>query len=129
MFSLISNWWEKRHQSKKKLGMTEGEVLISWDQTGVAVIFPSGERHGLAWKDINCVAIETNDGGPSSSDVWWLLESQDLRVAYPQDAAGSDSLMTELPKRFPGFSYGAVISAMGSTENARFVCWERKPQT
>lgn len=105
--------------------MFERKVIVSWDENGVAVAYPSGERHATAWDAVNCVAIETNDSGPWGADVWWLLEGASDRVAYPQGATGDEGMLAELPKRFPGFNHEAVILAMGCTDNARFVCWER----
>jgi hypothetical protein len=42
----------------------------------------------------------------------------------PQGAAESGALLERL-QRLPDFDNGKVIEAMGSTGNARFVCWKK----
>ncbi len=105
--------------------MLERQVHVTWDETGVSARFPTGEVQAIDWMAVNVVAIETNDSGPVGADVWWLLEGSELLLAYPQGATGDEAMLEELPHRFPGFSQEAVIAAMGCTDNARFVCWER----
>ena len=106
--------------------MFERHVRVACDDAGVACTFPSGARQAIAWDEVRCVAIETNDSGPCGADVWWRLEGSDAHVAWPQGATGDREMLEELPRRFPGFSHEAVIAAMGCADNARFVCWERQ---
>ena len=42
----------------------------------------------------------------------------------PQGAEGSDKLL-EVLQKLPGFDNEVVIKAMGSAENAKFVCWKK----
>ena len=85
---------------------------------------PDGVIERVALKDLKQVAIETNTSGPWGADVWWLLTgaSPHARCAYPGGATGEQSMLQWL-QRLPGFDDKAVITAMGSTSNARFVCW------
>lgn len=105
--------------------MFEREVIVSFNEQGVAVRYPKGEAQSIDWDSVLSVAIETNDSGPWGADVWWLLEGADKRIAYPQGATGDTEMLAQYPARFPGFIDEQVIQAMGSTDNARFVCWER----
>lgn len=125
MFKTIANWWRARQQDRRATLMPESQVLVNFNDSLVSVAFPSGETQSITWQDVDCVAIETNDSGPWGADVWWLLEGQDRRVAYPQGATGDSEMLGQLPNHFPGFDHAAVIQAMGSTSNARFVCWQR----
>ncbi len=59
------------------------------------------------------------------ADVWWVFEGNDARYAYPQGATGEQEVMDAFKLRLPGFDWEAVIRAQGSTDNARFVCWEK----
>lgn len=85
---------------------------------------PDGVIERLAMKDLKEVAIETNASGPWGADVWWLLtgSSPDARCAYPGGATGEQRMLQWL-QALPGFDDKSVIAAMGSTANARFVCW------
>lgn len=125
MLSTVVTWWKERQRTRREALRFEREVHVTWDETGVFARFPTGESQAIAWVAVAVVAIETNDSGPGGADVWWLLEGEEGRVAYPQGATGDEEMLGELPQRFPGFSLEAVIRAMGCTDNARFVCWER----
>ena len=125
MLSTLVNWWKERQRARREALLFERQVVVTADESGVTAAFPSGERQAIAWPAVNCIAIETNDSGPWGADVWWLLEGAGGRVAYPQGSTGDEQVLEELPKRFPAFSQEAVIRAMGCTDNARFVCWER----
>jgi hypothetical protein len=125
MLSLIVAWWKERLRARREAVMFERQVHVTWDEAGVSVRFPTGEVETISWAAVATVAIETNDSGPWGADVWWLLEGAGNRLAYPQAATGDEEMLEELPRRFPGFSDEAVIRAMGCTDNARFVCWER----
>jgi hypothetical protein len=85
---------------------------------------PDGVIERVAVKDLKEVVIETNTSGPWSADVWWLLTgaTPDTSCAYPGGATGEQALLQWL-QRLPGFDDKNVIAAMGSTSNARFVCW------
>ena len=67
----------------------------------------------------------TNDTGPRGADVWRMLEavSPEHRVCVPQGATGEQAVIDRL-LGLPGFDYGQLIKAMGSTSNALFKCWE-----
>ena len=125
MLNSLIAWWKEWQRTHREALMFERQIHVTWDDASVSVKFPSGEIQTIAWGAVSRVAIETNDSGPWGADVWWLLEGCKSRVAYPQAATGDEEMLEELPRRFPGFSQEAVIRAMGCTDNARFVCWER----
>jgi len=85
---------------------------------------PDGVVERVAIKDLNEVVVETNTSGPWGADVWWLLSSKipGNKCAFPGGATGEEGVLKWL-QGLPGFDNKAVIEAMGSTSNARFICW------
>jgi len=128
-FASLSDWLEKKRQQRRDALMFERQVIVEHDEEGVRVSYPDGTQQALKWVDVRVVAIETNDSGPWGADVWWLLEGEHHRVAYPQGATGDSVMLGVLQARLPRFEDEAVIQAMGCTENARFVCWTRSDRT
>lgn len=105
--------------------MPESGVTISIDDDAIRATYPDGATQRLRWEDVERVVIETNDSGPWGVDVWWLLEGRDGRCAYPQGATGEEGAMNAYRERLEGFDWEAMIRAQGSTDNAKFLCWER----
>lgn len=95
------------------------------DETGVFVTRWNGQVESVTWADLETVLIETNDTGPIGDDVIWILAGRTSGCLVPSGAEGEQALLARL-QELPGFDNQAVIDAMGSVENARFVCW-RKP--
>lgn len=105
--------------------MVERRIDVTTDDLGIRVRDGRGNLTAMSWIDVESIAIETNDRGPFEPDVWWVLESGDRRLTYPQGANGDAEALRAFGDRFPGFDHGAVIASMGSVDNARFVCWTR----
>jgi len=118
-------WRRRRHQERREALLPERKFVVSFDESGIAAAYPTGEIAAIAWSEVQRVAIETNDSGPWGADFWWLLEGETRRCAYPQGATGEIEAMAAFPFRFPGFDHEAFGAANRSTSNARFLCWER----
>jgi hypothetical protein len=88
---------------------------------------PDGVEESIQLGDLSEVGILTTDEGPWQEDVYFLLIGSDGKsgCVVPQSAEGCDKLLSYLQK-LPGFNNEAVIKAMGSTTNAKFVCWKRQ---
>lgn len=71
------------------------------------------------------VVIITTSDGPFAEDLFWVLRSGDRQEVIPSGAPDAASLLEALQK-LPGFDNEAVIAAMGSTSDARFVVWRRR---
>lgn len=84
--------------------------------------------HGLvetvSWAELRAVLLETNDQGPFAIDVFWILVGERGGCVVPQGAAGAAELLARL-QQLDGFDNEAVIQAMMSTDNQRFLCWQR----
>lgn len=102
----------------------ECRVVVHLTESGVRCERPDGLTEQVAWADLQRVEILTTDEGPFLPDLFWLLHGTTGGCAVPQGATGDGELRRRLG-RLPGFDNGAVITAMGSTDNARFLCWQR----
>ena len=98
-------------------------MSIQVDDLGVSRI-SGGIRESVTWADLRRVTILTTDEGPLIEDVFWLLEGSSGGVAVPGSDPEVKSIMSHL-ERMPGYLPEAVVQAMGSVENARFIVWER----
>ena len=98
---------------------------VTFDDTGARRVTPDGLVEEVLWDDLVEVRIVTTAGGPFSEDVFWLLVGADGAngVAVPGSAA-TDDLLDRL-QALPGFDNEQMILAMGSTDEAQFLCWER----
>ena len=118
-------WFRRKYEKRAAAVMFEQQVIVRLSEQGISAAYPDGTTQSIDWADVVRVAIETNDSGPWGADVWWLVEGERTRCAYPQGATGDPEALAEYPRRFPDFNHTKVIEAMGCTSNARFVCWER----
>ncbi|MEP6607984.1 MAG: hypothetical protein ABJA83_04835 [Burkholderiaceae bacterium] len=78
----------------------------------------------MRWDALQEVCIITTDDGPYGDDVFWVLLGEPGGCAVSSIAEGSRELVTRL-QELAGFDNEVVIRAMGSTSNAKFVCWKR----
>jgi len=54
-------------------------------------------------------------------DVFWVLVGESGGCVVPSESDGADNLLSRLQK-LPGFDNEALISAMGCTEDRKFLC-------
>ena len=98
---------------------------VTFDATGVRRVTPDGFVEEVLWDDLLEVRIVTTAEGPFNEDVFWLLVGADGNngVAVPGSAA-TDDLLDRL-QALLGFDNEQMILAMGSTDEAQFICWQR----
>lgn len=111
---------------KRKPATANPLGYVSFDD--LRVVFRCGGRiDEIAWGDLIEVGILTTDEGPIQEDVFFMLlgPTKEKGCSIPQGADGSQKLLERLGC-LPDFDQGAVIRAMGSTSNNRFVCWQKK---
>lgn len=106
----------------------EAQVCVTFDSERVRCCRPGGKEESIAWENLDAVLVETTDQGPLLPDVFWLLLSKDMKsgCVVPQGATGEEELLKELQRKLPGFDHEALILAMASTENHRFLVWQRQ---
>lgn len=102
----------------------ESRVVVHLSEAGVRCERPGGPTEQVAWDDLQRVEIMTTGDGPFQPDVFWMLLGTVGGCAVPQGATGDAALLERLGQ-LPGFDHEAVIRAMGSTEDAHFLCWQR----
>jgi hypothetical protein len=85
---------------------------------------PDGKVERVRWDDLQKVEIVTTDEGPFVPDVFWVLHGTDTGCVIPQGATGEGPFLDRM-HALPGFDNGAMIQAMTSVENRRFLCWRR----
>lgn len=100
-------------------------VVVELTQTGVSCRRPNGTVESVEWTDLKAVIIETTSAGPFFTDVFLILVGDHSGCVVPMGAAGEDALLERL-QTLPGFDNKAVIAAMASADDQRFLCWERK---
>jgi hypothetical protein len=98
---------------------------VTYDDMGVRRVTPDGRTEEVLWDDLVEVGIVTTTDGPFTDDVYWLLVGADGKngVAVPGSAV-KDALLDRL-QALPGFDNEQMILAMGSTDEAQFLCWKR----
>ena len=104
----------------------EAAFVVSLSEAGVSCRRSDGKIEAVEWDDLQGVLIETNDQGPIGTDVYWILARKNSGCVIPQGATGEDALLKRL-QALPGFDNQALIDAMSSTENQRFLCWKKPP--
>jgi len=98
---------------------------VTFDAEGITQLMPDGKTQTVRWSDLQEVGILTTDDGPMGDDVFWMLPgTEGAGCAIPSETEGMQELLPRL-QQLEGFDNEAVIEAMGSTSNARFVCWKR----
>lgn len=95
-----------------------------WSDSEVVCERPDGTVGRVGWDDLQKVEIVTTGDGPFTPDVFWVLHGRTGGCAIPQGATGDRQLLERL-QALPKFDNNAVIAAMSSTSDRRFVCWER----
>jgi hypothetical protein len=103
---------------------------ITVDDEGVTRCYPSsGKVERARWGDLQEVTIVTTDDGPMHEDVFFLLINRDgTGCVVPHSSAVEHKLLPRI-QRLPNFGFEGneqIAKAMGSAENARFVCWRRR---
>ena len=104
----------------------ESRIVVHVSDTEVRCERPDGRVESVTWNDLQAVIIETTDAGPIGADVFWILAgtSTSSGCVIPQGATGDSALLERLQK-LPGFDNEAFIRSMTSTDNEKFLCWQR----
>ena len=112
--ALIVYGWLQLYGFRPKFG--HGQI----DAQG-RVVGP-GLPAAIDWDLLARIEIVTTDQGPFQDDVFWLFVNADGSAC---SIAGGDvgSSVLDRVSELPGVHFDAIIQAMGSCEDARFVVW------
>jgi hypothetical protein len=97
---------------------------VRLSDTEVVCERPDGKIERVGWPDLQTVEVITTGDGPFAPDVFWVLHGAGSGCAVPQGATGESTLLERL-QALPGFDNNALIAAMSSTSERRFLCWQR----
>lgn len=107
---------------KPKPILPEKKFTVEITNIIISVTNPDGRVAAIALKDITSIVVKTNNTGPWGMDVWFIIMGQDGEFCtYPMGAT-NDLLALDYYATLPGFE----LKGMNSTENAIFICWEKK---
>lgn len=102
----------------------EANWIVTVSDVEISCRRPNGEIESVTWDDLKIVVIETTDEGPYAPDVFWYLAGEKSGCVVPNGATGEEEMLKHL-QLLPNFDNEALISAMSSTDNNKFVCWKR----
>lgn len=118
--------WEGIRRARFHPG-SGGAGVVEVDERQITYFGPS-EGGAVSIDALVRVTILTTDQGPLAEDVFWVFEDETgERLQIPAAAEGAEALFDAL-SALPGVAYDTVLSAMGSTGNARHVVWESTHQ-
>lgn len=106
----------------------ESQYIVRLSDFAVSCRHPDGATESVAWDDLQKVELVTTDHGPFIPDVFWVLHGSEVGCVVPVGATGERELLQRL-QLLPGFRNEAVIEAMSSTDNRRFLCWQKTQGT
>ena len=104
---------------------SESRFVVRLTDSQLVCERPDGKVEQVGWADLQKVEVVTTSDGPFAPDVFWILHGTDGGCAVPQGATGDGQLLERL-QTLPGFDHNALIEAMASTTDRRFLCWQRK---
>jgi hypothetical protein len=99
----------------------ESQFVVSIVGDDIVCRRPDGLIEQVSLSDLNAVFVETNDSGPWGMDVWWILDGEASRCAFPLGATGENDVLARL-KELSGFE----VKGMNSVSNQRFLCWKKR---
>lgn len=117
-------WAHLQARDSMLTGSPESRFVVRLSDTEVVCERPDGKVERVGWADLQKVEIVTTADGPFAPDVFWVLHGTDGGCAVPQGATGDSQLLDRL-QTLPGFDNRALIEAMSSASDRRFLCWQR----
>ncbi|HEX6239865.1 MAG TPA: hypothetical protein VFZ61_03180 [Polyangiales bacterium] len=83
-----------------------------------------GAPAAIAWDQLVRIEIVTTDQGPFQEDVFWFFVNADGSACSIPGGEVDDGVMGRV-SALPGVHFDAIIQAMGSCEDARFLVWSQ----
>ena len=126
LLSFLFGGCSKSPTSQPRTDSTQPEAsyVVHVSDTEVRCDRPDGSVERVAWDDLQAVIVHTTADGPALPDVFWILAGTSSGCVIPHGATGDPELLKRL-QQLPGFDNEAFIRSMSSTDDQKFLCWQR----
>lgn len=122
LFAVFMFWAILRAKMYKPL---KGAGVVEVKEREVGYLSPDGGAF-VSLDDLTKLEIVTNDRGPVEDDVFWVLSHNGgTPITFPASAKGSE-LLFDTFAALKGVDFEKAVRAMSSTQNARFLIWEKR---
>ena len=111
-------------QPRAHSAQPEASYIVHFSDTEIRCDCPDGSVERVAWDDLQAVIVHTTAAGPALPDVFWILAGTSTGCVIPHGATGDAELLKRL-QQLPGFDNEAFIRSMSSTDDQKFLCWQR----
>jgi hypothetical protein len=122
VLSVVKGWIQRRLHPVRP----EDLYFVTVTKESVRVEHPKRGNQEIRWCDLEEIDFMTTDEGPFAPDLFLKLTGGGTSCVIPSGTAGYDAVFG-IVSEYEGFDATASLLAMGSTENALFKVWERKP--
>lgn len=122
MFQRIFEYFKTSNFNARNL---EAQYQIVATSKEITLHHPQQHPVTIEWDELQAIFIQTNDQGPFTTDVYWILQGKTGLLRIPQGAKGEQELLSQV-QQLPNFNNEAVIQAMSSSTNSFFVCWRKE---
>ena len=95
------------------------------DDTGVRRWLEGGQCEAVRWDALIHVGLMITAEGPLAPDVFWVLIGGGDTGCVISDQADIAPALLERLQKLPGFDNATLITAMSSTEEAKFPLWSK----
>lgn len=124
MFDWLTGIVKKIQMRRAEYLFPERKYRVTLENSYLLVINPTGELFKAPLNCLEKVEIITTDAGPWVADVWYEFSFSSGSVCFPQGATG-DKAAVDYLLVMPGVDELQFILAMSSSDNARFLCWQK----
>jgi hypothetical protein len=113
--------WRARRAARRAIVMPPAEngFTVAVTDKDVFCTRPDGTVERVAWNDLQTVELVR-----AGEDDGWILDGSSGTCTIPRGASGEGALLDRL-QGLAGFDNGAVVAAMGRSDNHRTLCWRR----
>ena len=111
--------------TRRRAGRSAQPASVTLDAEGISVLTPADRPRSVSWNQLVEVSVLTTADGPLADDVFLVLRGADGSACIVPHALVTEFVGHLL--RLPGFDHQRFIEAMGSTDEARVVCWKGRP--
>ena len=124
MWKMLKELFQQSWDSNRDTGIHDGWSEYAVDESGLSELSQNGDGRKYPWTAVKHIGILTTSDGPWCEDVFFIIKT-DLGDICITHAEAQKTRLLEQFKVLPGFNYGQVVSAMASTSEASFACWDR----